>query len=61
MGKEKEIAMTSFAIDSDSDSRLLTDVEYGNSIVLIDSHRFGSSAVAIYSLFSENNLLLNQD
>ncbi len=61
MVKENEIVMSSFAIDSDDDSRLLTDVEQGNSTTLVDRNRLVPSTSAVYSLFSENNLLLNQD
>lgn len=61
MSKENEIATTSFAIDSNGESRLLTDMEPVNSIALIDSHRLVPSTTAVYSLFSENNLFLDQD
>ncbi len=60
MNKENEIASTSFAIDSNGESRLLTDMESGSGIASIDSHQLVPSTTAIYSLFSENSLFLDQ-
>ncbi|MCP4433503.1 MAG: hypothetical protein GY806_21205 [Gammaproteobacteria bacterium] len=61
MGKDNDISAKSFAIDSDGDSRLLTDIETGNGAVFVDSRQVIPSTKAIYSLFSENSLFLTQD
>ncbi len=61
MSKEIDQAITSFAIDCNGDSRLLSDMEPGKYVAQIDSQWLVPSTTAIYSLFSENSLFLNQD
>ena len=55
------MAVASFAIDSNGDSRLLADIENNNQSMVTESQQLVPPASAIYSLFSENSLLLNQD
>lgn len=61
MVKDNVMAATSFAIDSNGDSCLLSETEKSNKSMVTDSQRLVPPTTAIYSLFSENTLLLNRD
>ncbi|MCP4231124.1 MAG: hypothetical protein GY771_13375 [bacterium] len=61
MSKEIDKTIAPFAIDCNGDGRLLTDMEPDKCVAQIDSQWIVPSAAAIYSLFSENSLFLNQD
>lgn len=63
MDKKNIWAATSFAIDSNSNSCLLFEIDDSNETLLMvteDEQRVPPVA-ATYSLFSENILLLNRD
>jgi hypothetical protein len=63
MGKNKVMKATSFAIDSNSDSCLLYEIDGSNEKIsmVTETQQLVPETRAIYSLFSENTLLLNWD
>lgn len=63
MDKSKAMKATSFAIDSNSDSRLLFELDGSQETIsmVTENQRLVPPTAAIYSLFSENVLLLNRD
>ncbi len=61
MARENEKTMTSYAIDCNDESRLLVESSIENHIAVVTGQHLIPSPAAMHSLFSENNLLLNQD